>query len=102
MSSWQAFSISFEVERDDLVELTIEGNVEPSVPANFRGHPDNWAPAEGGESEITAITIKDEAGKAKRWDGKLTSTESDDALEQLRDAAADYEPDFDPPEPDYD
>jgi len=39
--------------RDESVEVFYTG--ETYVPANFRGHPDNWTPAEGGEIEIGSV-----------------------------------------------
>lgn len=29
--------------------------MEPYTPASFRGHPDSWTPAEGGEVDIGAV-----------------------------------------------
>ena len=40
-------------------DLGVEGRIiAPSVPAIRTGHPDNWAPAEGGEVEITDIYMR--------------------------------------------
>jgi len=81
--------IEFFVYRGDEeeIELTIHGDVEPYVPANLRGHPDNWTPPEGGASCVEAVLLN-----GKLWDGKLTAKERKDAEEALYNAL-DYEPD---------
>jgi len=88
---WQSVTITMQLERDDeddVLELTVEGVVEPFTPANFSGPPDNWCPAEGGDVEITSIKL--DSGDV--WDGTLTDDEADDASEQLRQAANEFDP----------
>lgn len=74
----------FIVVRDDEeIELSIYGYGTPYVPDNFRGHPDNWCPSEGGDMDI--LYIEDEAtGKAS--DITLTKEEEDEAIGALQDA----------------
>ncbi len=46
----KTYSVTYEVERgEDVIELEIRGTVSPYIPAKLSGHPDTWAPAEGGE-----------------------------------------------------
>jgi hypothetical protein len=76
--------ITFTIERgDEELELTITGHCTKYVPANFRGHPDNWAPAEGGDSEIEEILRDD----GKPWSGKLTDIETKEAERALYEQA---------------
>lgn len=73
--------INYTVERDEAeVELTIRGNCTEYVPANFSGHPDNWFPAEGGDSEIEKIVL---AETQKPWNGTLTEREEKEVLQFL-------------------
>ena len=37
----------------ELIEVSYA--MEPYTPASFRGHPDSWTPAEGGEVDIGAV-----------------------------------------------
>lgn len=49
-------------------------HIEPYVPAYRCGHPDNWAPEEGGEVEFTVL---DRRGREAPWlAAKLTLQES--------------------------
>lgn len=83
MSRYSAVEITFTIERDgEQIDLDIEGNVEPSTAASFRGNPDNWTPPEGGDTEVTSIACDGVA-----WDGKLTVSEEDDVHEALREQA---------------
>jgi len=77
-------------------ELTIVGDVEPYIPANLSGHPDNWTPPEGGSSCVESVLVEVN-GVLKRWTGKLTAEEETGAEQALYDQFEDYEP-----EPDYD
>ncbi len=71
--------IEFCVEReDDEIELTILGYAEPYVPANYRGHPDNWTPPEGGGSGVEDILLD-----GKPWSGTLTIEEEQRASEEI-------------------
>jgi hypothetical protein len=91
---------TFFVEREEdddycEYELIIRGDVEPYVAANFRGHPDNWTPPEGGTRYIEGIFVKID-GVEKRWTGKLTKEEEEQAEEALFEAFKDScEPDPD-------
>lgn len=87
--------ITFYVERDeDDYELIVKGSAEPYVPPNFRGHPDNWSPAEGGDADVDEILIEVD-GVLKRWTGVLTPEEEEEAREELLQALEDIEPDPD-------
>ncbi len=74
--------------------LEVTGDVEPYVAARIYGPPDSWHPSEGGEVDITAITLD-----GKPWDGELTQEEQARAEEDLRLASED-DGDEDPAEPD--
>jgi hypothetical protein len=96
----RSVSIEYWVDRDDQeIELTIKASVSPYVPAKFSGHPDTWAPAEGGEVEITDVLLNDEP-----WDGDLTRKEIERieelVLEGLEDNR-DFDPDDGFDDPDY-
>ena len=79
--------IEFFVYRgEEEIALTIWGDVEPYVPANLSGHPDDWTPPEGGYSCVEAIFLN-----GRLWDGKLTAEERKDAEEVLYNALEDYE-----------
>lgn len=83
-------------------EIIIRGEVEPDEPAITGGHIDNWEPASGGYSSIEEVLI-DVKGVEKRWTGKLTDKEEDEAREALFDQfKADCEDDCDPPDSGYD
>lgn len=83
-------SIDYSVVRNDKdIELVIQGNVEPYVPANFRGHPDNWSPPEGGDALIECIQTYNEDGDLVKWNGKLTLKEEDEIKEALYQEAED-------------
>jgi hypothetical protein len=84
-------TIDFEVERgDDLVALTIEGEVLPFVRGRTWGPPEDCYPDEGGTIEIVAVLLDGDL-----WDGELTPPEVAAACESLAAAAADQEPDDD-------
>lgn len=73
--------IVYYVDRDDeSTTLEITGCCSEYVAANFRGHPDNWTPEEGGDCEIEEII--DEA-TGEPWEGRLTATEKRDVLKAL-------------------
>ncbi len=83
-------------------ELIIRGDVDPYVPANFRGHPDNWTPPEGGSSCVEEVLIEVK-GVEKRWTGKLTTEEEKEAEQALFDQfELNCEDNFDPPDSGYD
>lgn len=83
----------FVIERgEEEIELTILGDVEPYIPANLSGHPDNWTPPEGGHACVEVVLLGDQL-----WDGELTSEEEKKAEEALFRALEDDEPE---PEPD--
>jgi hypothetical protein len=63
-------------EEDTTITLTVEAIVT-IVPANFRGHPDNWTPD---ESECDIQSITDEEGND--WTNELTSKEYDDLVQR--------------------
>jgi len=89
--------IDFYVERnDDELELQITGNHTPGRPANLRGHPDNWSPPEGSETEIILVEVYRNK-KFEKWEGELTSDEEKLALEKIAEQAEEN-----PPEPDHD
>ena len=44
-----------ELKNGTTREWDCEFSIQPYTPANFRGHPDNWSPEEGGETELTAM-----------------------------------------------
>jgi hypothetical protein len=79
-------STEFVVYRDsedgeEEIILEINGWAEPYVPANFRGHPDNWTPEEGGDTDIEEILYNGEP-----WEGTLTPSEESCACAQLAEA----------------
>ena len=39
------------------VEVLVEADVTPVTPAITTGHPDNWAPAEGGEVDVISVRL---------------------------------------------
>ena len=80
-------TIEFPVERDDgEIVLTINGTVEPFVPAMMRGNPDGWEPPSGGSIEIEEILLGEE-----EWTGELTEKERDAAEQALIDAYGEEE-----------
>jgi len=48
---------------DKYFEYLIEGYIEPYVEAKLSGHPDTWAPSEGGYAEIENVFLQTENGK---------------------------------------
>lgn len=46
-------NITFKVKG---IELDAEVSITPYIPAYTVGHPDNWAPAEGGDIEFDSLT----------------------------------------------
>ncbi len=77
-----AYPIGPECEGHELpeVEITVKASVSAYVPAKFSGHPDTWAPAEGGEVEILSATANGAA-----WE--LSADELDKAEEAIIDKA---------------
>ena len=59
----------FEIN-DKTVEFQVDATFSPSVAANFSGHPDNWAPAEGGDLDEMIVSHV----HAHTKDGKTTHT----------------------------
>lgn len=54
------FSVTFKWEINEREEeLAISGKAAPCVSAKLTGHPDSYAPAEGGELEDLEITYAD-------------------------------------------
>lgn len=71
------------VERDEEeLELEVSGTVSTYIPAVTHLPPDRCSPAEGGEVEITGITLNGEA-----WEGEMTDEERERAEEGLFEAA---------------
>ncbi len=100
-------SISYYVEEgDEEVEYIIEGDVEPYTPARLHGHPDSWAPAEGGC--VVDIEVWRGDGKGKKVEKvdaddfmKLPGVKADDIDQKLYDASCDRdEPDYEPDDDD--
>ncbi len=52
-----SFEVSFdwEVEEGFSIPVRVFGNQQPVIPEKRTGHPDTWAPAEGGELEDMQI-----------------------------------------------
>ena len=73
-------------EGEEEIILEINGWAEPLIPANFNGHPDNWYPEEGGDTEIEEVLYNGEP-----WDGVLTSSEESCARAQLAEELEGYE-----------
>ena len=72
----------FYIERDEKeIELYIQGWVIPYTPACLSGHPDNWTPEEGGDSDIEEIFLDEDC--TQPWEGKLTAKEKKDAERDL-------------------
>jgi len=65
-------------DEEEEIELEIHGYCTPYIPAKLSGHPDTWAPPEGGDSEIEEILLDGEP-----WDGHLTKSEERDIEEAL-------------------
>lgn len=65
-------------EDEEEIELTIQGYVEPYVPPNLWGHPDNWTPPEGGGAYVEQVFHN-----GKLWDGELTQKELEAAEIEL-------------------
>jgi hypothetical protein len=53
---------NFKTGEEDIIEdieVEVDGKVSPYVPAKLWGHPDTWAPAEGGEIDDMTFTLDD-------------------------------------------
>ena len=44
-------ALTWEIEEGVQMPIRVLGVKQPYIPANRRGHPDTWTPAEGGELE---------------------------------------------------
>ena len=97
--------IAFLIERgaESCVELELEitGHVSPYVSARRYGPPEACCDAEGGEVEITTITLG-----GQPFAGKLTDDETERVCEQLAQAYSEQDdegPDYDDDDdgPDY-
>lgn len=73
--------INYTLYREDSepIDLIIEGDGIPYVPAQISGPADNWHPSEGGEVWIERILDEDD----KEWDGELTLKEERDIEDEL-------------------
>ncbi len=72
-------------------EYEVSGHVSAYVPARLHGHPDSWAPAEGGEVEDITVTLE---GKDVDLDD-FSAKEQDRMAELLAEAAADDDGGYD-------
>lgn len=54
MSRASSFDVTIKVDRH---ELHVTGMEQPFFPAKLTGHPDTWAPAEGGELEDVEVKL---------------------------------------------
>jgi hypothetical protein len=52
---------------------------EPYVPARLSGHPDNWAPAEGGDGDWEILDLK---GRPAAWLERKMTDEDRSAINQ--------------------
>ena len=87
----KTYTINLCIERDEEeLELEITGTVSSYVRAVVHLAPERCSPAEGGEVEITKITLDNES-----WEGELTDSEHERAEDKLFEAAQsdDDEPD---------
>lgn len=75
------------------LEIEITGTCTPYIGAKLSGHPDTWAPAEGGDVEDITATLDNQPFE-------LTSDEEDKAAELLAEKAAESYEDDDGPDPD--
>jgi len=83
-------TIEFMIERDDEeIELVIEGDIEPYVPAKLSGPPENCYPAEGGYAEITKVepNVELTEEEAKQAEEKLYESYEEDFREAEAEAA---------------
>jgi hypothetical protein len=103
-----SFTVNFykEDEAGEEQEYEVTGNVSPYRPARTNCSNDDACPAEGGEVEIECVTLGGEVVPLTCF----TPDEIAGMEEQLTEAAADDEPDYDedrdddyePPSADYD
>ena len=80
-----------ETPNPGLIELFLEGEVEPYIAANFSGHPDNWTPDEGGTACVHKVTYWDEKTKKElplpeKWFDLLNKDELEEALYEAYEA----------------
>lgn len=51
-----SFEIKSEIERDEMLDVTVEFNIYPGDPGCTSGPADNWCPPSPDEVEITKVT----------------------------------------------
>lgn len=99
-------SILYYLEDENGVEheYIIEGDVEPYTPARRYGHPDSWAPAEGGGACDIQVWKSNNGQKGEEidYDAFLKMGAKADDIDQKLFDAANEEDDYDYEPDDYD
>jgi len=92
VSDWSRIQVQL-LDPDDRV-IDAEVNYLPGRPANLRGDPDGWTPAEGDEAEILSATYEDgspvPAAILKQIDDEFLINRIHEQFEDERSSASRY------------